>query len=61
MAVGEVLIEERQEQKKLWVETPLRESYPLSQAAGWYGLSCSFLISLFHSFIFSSLHPIGSG
>ncbi|KAF2793850.1 tryptophan synthase beta subunit-like PLP-dependent enzyme [Melanomma pulvis-pyrius CBS 109.77] len=34
MAVDEALIAEQQEQRKLWVETPLRESYPLSQAAG---------------------------
>jgi hypothetical protein len=28
---------QEQEQQKPWVETPLRESYALSQAAGWYG------------------------
>ena len=26
-----------QEQSNPWVETPLRESYALSEAAGWYG------------------------
>lgn len=45
MAVDEALIAEQQEQRKLWVETPLRESYPLSQAAGWYGHTPSSLLN----------------
>lgn len=36
MAVNESLLSSM-EQQKPWVETPLRESYALSQAAGWYG------------------------
>ncbi|KAJ4344467.1 catabolic L-serine/threonine dehydratase [Didymosphaeria variabile] len=31
-------LQSSQEQSRPWVETPLRESYALSQAAGWYGL-----------------------
>jgi hypothetical protein len=32
-------LQSSQEQQLPWVETPLRESYALSQAAGWYGPS----------------------
>jgi hypothetical protein len=39
MAVGGNVVAEEHTQKRLWVETPLRESYALSQAAGWYGLT----------------------
>lgn len=31
-------VQKQQAEKKPWVETPLRECYALSQAAGWYGL-----------------------
>jgi hypothetical protein len=34
-------LQSSQEQQLPWVETPLRESYALSQAAGWYGHSSS--------------------
>jgi hypothetical protein len=36
MAVKEYYAEE-QSQQSPWVQTPLRESYALSEAAGWYG------------------------
>jgi hypothetical protein len=36
MGVNDFL-QSSQEQSRPWVETPLRESYALSQAAGWYG------------------------
>jgi hypothetical protein len=36
MTVTEVYIP-KDEARKPWVETPLKESYALSQAAGWYG------------------------
>lgn len=32
------------QQSDPWVETPLRESYTLSEAAGWYGHTSSILI-----------------
>lgn len=36
MAVKESYTDE-QPQQNPWVQTPLRESYALSEAAGWYG------------------------
>jgi hypothetical protein len=35
-----------QEQSNPWVETPLRESYALSEAAGWYGHTSPYLHSI---------------
>jgi L-serine/L-threonine ammonia-lyase len=40
MAVKEYYAEEQTEQNP-WVQTPLRESYALSEAAGWYGHTSS--------------------
>jgi hypothetical protein len=36
MTVKEYQVEETKPQNP-WVQTPLRESYALSEAAGWYG------------------------
>lgn len=38
MAVKQHFVQEQPEQNP-WVQTPLRESYALSEAAGWYGHS----------------------
>jgi hypothetical protein len=32
-----------EQQQNPWVQTPLRESYALSEAAGWYGHTASSL------------------
>lgn len=42
MAVKECYIDEAPQQNP-WVQTPLRESYALSEAAGWYGHTPSHL------------------
>jgi hypothetical protein len=52
MTVKETLISS-QEQAKPWIETPLKESYALSQAAGWYGQFFHISIKLPHLFICS--------
>lgn len=46
MAVKEYYAEEQAEQNP-WVQTPLRESYALSEAAGWYGHTSP--LTQFHS------------
>jgi hypothetical protein len=43
MAVTECYAD-KEPQKNPWVQTPLRESYALSEAAGWYGHIPSILI-----------------
>lgn len=45
MAVKECYIDEAPQQNP-WVQTPLRESYALSEAAGWYGHTPSHLYSI---------------
>jgi L-serine/L-threonine ammonia-lyase len=42
MAVKEYYAEQEVQQSP-WVETPLRESYALSEAAGWYDHTFTFL------------------
>lgn len=58
MTVKESLISS-QEQQKPWVETPLKESYALSQAAGWYGHTPSLLCLCLHlSLLFVALSEL---
>ena len=45
MAVKECYVDEAPQQNP-WVQTPLRESYALSEAAGWYGHTPSHLYPL---------------
>jgi hypothetical protein len=45
MAVKECYIDEVPQQNP-WVQTPLRESYALSEAAGWYGHTSPYLHSI---------------
>jgi L-serine/L-threonine ammonia-lyase len=45
MAVKECYVNEEPQQSP-WVQTPLRESYALSEAAGWYGHTSSSPVTL---------------